>query len=531
MEYKQFKSPLFDATASWNGFSYQGKVGLYVCLKLISNALTRNENIDEFCSKYSIEFEWLEDFSILKNNQYQSHHQVKHYNDSKFSTYIDAIVTILSRQQGRISENDLFNYVSHFSQGINEIIDKKEYIDELISKLLKYEVIDKRRFILKNEVSKLDGYNCDVVVAVNNYLNDFLKIKGQYLNGTIYVHTSKNIIAPNQDLSEYVDIKKSKVDIDNFSKRTLKNKNVVCSFDNNPDYDLALDDEELNNELRRLSKFILNHQNPNLNITQDLLTIYVAAIKDKIDKYVAERHEDLKNDVTVRLSEKVKRKLSFTNILTYLRMEVIDESKNDYWELICRQNFENAYQRQIYSLGKEDLAERNNLSRHYISTYNKYIKQGKLAFLLRALKPHLSICTNKSNYYHQHIANENDISTAFLSFLENLHIEHNDCFLFPQNGKNFRASTISVNHSNKRLSEQAITTLKLDFKDHLIYLNKDTDFIVIDSPSNLEFSGRLEKFVEVPNVLDYEVTGKPHITLPKDITFVHYELAQEKLNE
>ena len=47
----QFKSPLFDASATWNGFSYQGKVGLYVCLKLIVDALNNEENIDDFYEK------------------------------------------------------------------------------------------------------------------------------------------------------------------------------------------------------------------------------------------------------------------------------------------------------------------------------------------------------------------------------------------------------------------------------------------------------------------------------------------------
>ncbi|MCE2595750.1 hypothetical protein K6Y31_13135 [Motilimonas cestriensis] len=282
-----------------------------------------------------------------------------------------------------------------------------------------------------------------------------------------------------------------------------------------------------------LAESILQHQNPTPVITPEILTIYVASIKDRIDKYVEQRHEDLRKDETIRLSEIVKRKLTFTEILTCLRTELIDESNDVYWELICRENFENAFQKQIDFLDEENLVERRNLYRQYKTTYDKYIKQGKLSFLLKALKPHISVCDkpSKSNYYHQYIADENDISIAYLSFLENLNIEHDDCFLFPKNGKHFHASTISVNRSNPRHAKNAIDTLKIDFKDRFIYLNKDTDFIVIDSPSNTEFSGRLEKFVEVPNVLDYEVADKEHITSTKDLTFVHYELAQEKLNE
>lgn len=533
MENKQFKSPLFDATATWNGFSYQGKVGLYVCLKLINDALLRNEDIDEFCEQYSIEFEWLEDFSILQNNQYISHHQVKHYNDDKFSSYIDAIVTILSRQQGRISENDLFKYISYYVQINTTDFNKKEYIEILVSRLIEENVIDQSRFIIVNKLSNLDGYNDDVVTAVNNYLGDFITIKDQYLNGCVYVHTSKKIKIPNQDLSDYKDIKKSKVSLKHGSKRTLKNQNVICPFDSNSDYELTFDDAELTKKLICLAESILQHQNPTLVITPEILTIYVASIKDLVDKYVAQRHEDLNRDETIRLSEKVKRKLPFANILARLKMEIIDESNDYYWELICRENFENAFQKQIDFLDEENLVERKNLYRHYKTTNDKYIKQEKLALLLKALKPHLSVCNNssKSNYYHQHIASENDISAAFLSFLENLNIEHDDCLFFLKNGKHFRASTISLIRSKPSHAQKAIEVLKSDFKDRYIYLNKDTDFIVIDSPNNTEFSGHLEKFVEVPNVLGYEVTDKKHITSTKDLTFVHYELAQEKLNE
>lgn len=533
MENSQFKSPLFDATASWNGFSYQGKVGIYVCLKLIHDAINRNEDIDAFCSRYSIEFEWLEDFSIIENDGYKSHHQVKHYNDERFSSYIGAIVTILSRQQGRISENDLFNYIGHFSKGETKGLIKKEYIETLTKKLTKEKVIDNNRFLIKSEIVNLNGYNAGVIAAINKYIYDSLKIKEQYSNGTIYFHTSKKVTVPSFDLADYSDIQKSGVKLEKSSKKTLKNQGVLCSFDSSSDYDLALDDQELNEKLIYLSGSILNHEKPHLNINEHILNIYVAQIKYMIDKYVEQRHEDLKDDNEVRLSKKIKRRLPFSEILEYLRMEIVDESSDDYWELIFRQNFENAFQMQIDSLGEDDVVERNNLYRHYKTAYNKYIKTKRLVFLLKELKPHVPVGNNSNKNYnhHQRIGNKDDINSSFLSFLENLDMEHDDCFLFPKNGKSFRASTISVNYSKDRLVEKAIKDLKIDFKDEIISLTKDTDFIVIDSPKYTQFPGRLEKFVEVPNVLGYKLVDEKHIVSPKDITFVHYGVAQEKLNE
>ena len=529
----QFKSPLFDASATWNGFSYQGKVGLYVCLELIFDALNKDEDIDEFCTKHSIEFEWLEDFSLLKNEKYLSHHQVKHYNEVDFSKYIDAFVTILSRQQGRISENDLFKYIVHYAKINTKGVDKGKYLKGLINILIDSKFIDHNRFVITDKVSLLHGYNSDEITGINNYLTDFISIKNQFSDGHVYVHTSKKINPPTQDLCEYIDIKKSKVSLDESSKRTLENQNILCWFDTSSKYKLALDDETLTKSLMCLAGSILKHINPSLNITPEILTIYIASIKDSIDQYVAQRHQDLKTDITLRLSEKVKRKLSFTDILACLRMEIIDESKERYWELICRENFENAFQKQIDLLGEEDSIIVNNLNRYYKITYDKYIKEGKLACLLKAFKPHVSFdkSSSKSNYFQQHIAAENDISNALLNFFENLDMEHDDCFLFPKNGQTYQASTITVSNSNPRRSDQAIERLKIDFNDDFIPLNSNTDFIVIDSDNITEFSARLERFVEVPNVLDYEVTDEPHITSTKDVTFLHYQLAQEKLNE
>lgn len=530
----KFKSPLYDASATWNGFSYQGKVGLYVCLKLIDEALTQNENIDDFCEQYCIEFEWLEDFSILNNSEYISHHQVKHYNQTDFSKYIDAFVTILSRQQGRLAENDLFKYIDYYTQvNKQEGFEKDKYIDKLINTLINCNLVDNNRFITDSDPQCLPDNPSDVTLAVKQYLYDCKVVQKQFNNAQVYVHTSKDISSPSIDLVEYIDIKKSKIKLSSNSKRTLKHEKILCSFDPTSKFELALDDDKLTKQLIQLSTSIFRKLKPNIHITNSIIIIYIAAIKDRLNKYVEKRHKDLGVENTILLSEKVKRKLPFTDILTCLRMEIIDESNDEYWELICRENFENAFQKQLGSLDEESPEIINNLKEYYKITYDNYIKKGKLASLLKAMKPHVSLCerTSKTNYYQQKIADEDDIASVFLSFIESLNIKHDDCFLFPKNGKNYQASTITVANSHPRLSSKAIKDLQVDFRDKFIYLNSDTDFIVIDSPKETEFTSRLEKFVEVPNVLGYAATENTHITSIKDITFLHYVLAQEELNE
>lgn len=79
----------FDASPSWSGFNYQGKVALYHTLKLINKEST-NANL----SKFSLMFENIEDFEILLNGSPLSLHQVKAYNSSTYSKYSEALLEI-----------------------------------------------------------------------------------------------------------------------------------------------------------------------------------------------------------------------------------------------------------------------------------------------------------------------------------------------------------------------------------------------------------------------------------------------------
>lgn len=60
------KSTLHDATPSWNGFNYQGKVGLYVSLHMINEQLQKDglgaSSTTDFLNDHSLEYEWIEDF-------------------------------------------------------------------------------------------------------------------------------------------------------------------------------------------------------------------------------------------------------------------------------------------------------------------------------------------------------------------------------------------------------------------------------------------------------------------------------------
>lgn len=84
-----------DATPSWSGYNYQGKVALYLvlstCNQLKNDGLTSDE--------YAVEIEYLEDIGILYGNDYQSLHQVKSENNDLLSAYQDAIWILLGKKE------------------------------------------------------------------------------------------------------------------------------------------------------------------------------------------------------------------------------------------------------------------------------------------------------------------------------------------------------------------------------------------------------------------------------------------------
>ena len=86
----------WDATNSWSGYNYQGKIALFVVLQKI-NDLICGGKINEI-ENYSVELEWLEDFSILyKGNdgiQYRTIHQVKAKDKQNINDYGDALVKL-----------------------------------------------------------------------------------------------------------------------------------------------------------------------------------------------------------------------------------------------------------------------------------------------------------------------------------------------------------------------------------------------------------------------------------------------------
>jgi hypothetical protein len=91
----------YDATASWSGYIYQGKVALYHALKIINEQEKTDQPMD--ISGLELEIEWEEDFSVKYNNDYISYHQVKAYKAPPPSAFKDAIKGVLSKLSSNVT--------------------------------------------------------------------------------------------------------------------------------------------------------------------------------------------------------------------------------------------------------------------------------------------------------------------------------------------------------------------------------------------------------------------------------------------
>ncbi|MGF6514327.1 hypothetical protein ABH912_001793 [Pseudomonas sp. BT76 TE3572] len=81
-----------DASPSWSGFNYQGKVAIYYALSVINEKLSTNVKFD--FTPYELVLENTEDFEILATKKTISLHQVKALQDSSFSSYQNALFGI-----------------------------------------------------------------------------------------------------------------------------------------------------------------------------------------------------------------------------------------------------------------------------------------------------------------------------------------------------------------------------------------------------------------------------------------------------
>lgn len=138
------KLDFIDASHSWHGYTYQGKIALLVALQTINSLYANKSPLD--INDYYLELEWLEDFSIIKkendNYYYESIHQVKAKANTSLNDYADALETLARKLQKRKKIKSAYlhverplSYTLSWQDSIKEIVMSQKYTKKDLDKI------------------------------------------------------------------------------------------------------------------------------------------------------------------------------------------------------------------------------------------------------------------------------------------------------------------------------------------------------------------------------------------------------------
>jgi hypothetical protein len=122
-----------NASSTWSGFVYQGKVAIYAVLKYINHFYPDIEEI----KRYRLVIEELEDFAILRDGQHFSIHQVKAKPNTKtIGSYNEAILNLLGK---------LALYESIQEASLHTAVQIKEFTrDDVFKNLEQFNIANKK---------------------------------------------------------------------------------------------------------------------------------------------------------------------------------------------------------------------------------------------------------------------------------------------------------------------------------------------------------------------------------------------------
>ncbi|WP_065979669.1 ABC-three component system protein [Pseudoalteromonas lipolytica] len=542
------KSALHDATPSWNGFNYQGKVGLYVCLKLILENLQRDgldsESFNNFLGSYSVEYEWVEDFSIKNNGEYVSLHQVKHKAGSGFGDHISAVVTILNRKLCRLSETDFLKY-------IDLDVDYTGCTTREQKNQRKLECIHE-----KLEAMRTSGYINDCNQLTENWNNITSEVEGvdqeqlhrlltefhlfcdqTFSNSKVFFHTAESISEPTQDINEYAGVPEHLKD-QTRGLLSLSGMGIYLGFDSPPDYSLVLSDSSLLVEINNLITNILSFTLSGEAFSIDEIDNYRAALCGIIDEHIAQRHSAIRSSTYEGEGYLEERNsLSFLNLLAPLKV-LTKQQNDDYWERLCANCFEDAYLQEVERLEyfiERNIEENINTSRKLNLEKNRkrVLEQHKYSELLEKLNPHHMPMSPVAEYY-SNITCKRSIKEAFLHFIRELENEIVDLMIKVDEMQVFHTSAIVIEGDEPYERDYELHKIKslIEQNNQLLSLSKSTHLIIKTSDEH-DLSEQFVQMQTIAESIDAESTQEHELSTsnPISIRFESVRGALGRINQ
>jgi hypothetical protein len=542
------KSVLHDATPSWNGYNYQGKVGLYVCLANILKEAKAGVDLpafDTFLDEHHIEYEWIEDFAIKKNDIYLSLHQVKHKADNQFKDHIDAISTILYRKNGVLTDTDIFKYFKLRSNAKGGTALLKAAIK---SEITNHKLIDGSGLLVSNWNVNLQAVDIKHRDTLNKCFSDFELLSQKAFTSSItYFHTSDKVDTPSDDISKITGIPSHLV-VGLVQPKSLSCQHIFLSFDNLTAYDLALSDYELNTELEKQIGDLLTLLHSGTTFSELDVKLYKTALCALIDQNIVTRHQHIrdKRDNHIPYLQRTKPSISFRVIVSELQ-KTFREQNDDYWNLICRENFETAYKEQLDELyddiksstSDDDVEEYRQyvirLESVRINIIDQYFPDDCSSFL-KQIYPHKTLSTNFRQFYEA-ISEPQKIKSVFLDFIQEVMEPSGKLTLNCHNGIfQYQPSCISFNENDPRRKDIEIEKVKkglADNRSNKSSIFKNVDYIVVTSTeANDVIPAGINKITEVES---YDsppsgVTESDKYTNEKEVSFMDSRKALGEIN-
>lgn len=537
---EQGNSVMHDATPSWNGFNYQGKVGIYVVLTLILKELERYKSIaDEdfkvFLNSHSIQFEWIEDFSILKDEEYISHHQVKHKESSAFSTHIKALAQIRSRNKRVLQESDLKKYIK-IAEGNTQ--------EHVLIDLQKLNCLDSNRALLNDWHLKINDsseyYLC---------LKEFDEFSSRaFVNSVVYFHTTDNVTEPAKtNMSDYPEIPKFlKEDFQGKTKlEELEDFSIYIGSKNIEPYKLVQTDDCLEKEVKSLIDQLLEkiHNINYTSMTSDEKDMYYSALQRLIHDHVLYRHNLIRNKGNKGNGYLEERpSIHFKELWCLLKHKWVNQDK-EYFELFCQNRFYLAYEKKLNSLW--NTAVRHDSLKHfyehkrlkdYVGNFISFQYKKRYRHLLRELSPDIFLIRSSSEMdFYSDLSNKDLIDKVFLTFLSQVSIAQNPAsILIYKDDKKYYPSTVDLSADDEYEEQEKIIAFQekmteLKEKEHYTPNSSliESDFFVVNTRNEGSVSGQtfqLRKITDVKN--DSKGTITEH-----EICLKRYQDALEEINK
>lgn len=315
-----------DATPSWSGYNYQGKVALFVVIETICKLCEGGQQAE--IPKYFLELEWVEDFSIIYNsngdNIYKTIHQVKALDKTNLEDYSEAIHGLASKV---IKYNDIEKAYLHTWKPLENIDDEwgRSIKQLILNQRNNDDVIKQIELILGDETEQQNAIE-RIIKPKSGPPPEYIKrittnLEGEANRENLIVAIKKALYNRSQNDNEF----------ENKLTTELLNKIEIYKYEDLNECGLNEIENKILNEIEKFFK-VQGCNDWRISDHDFWITIYYY-LMGKIDKHITERHKNFKNQPI--------KQICFKEFYQIICDEFLSDHSIDYYIYYLRNKFFN----------------------------------------------------------------------------------------------------------------------------------------------------------------------------------------------